>query len=84
MGHTVQADEDGTVYHHHRTGDTMQTIKVVPCECSDPGCPCMGKCTLYGNTTLYRVDMIDKTGTPMCDRCADDALDSGVFTIDNN
>jgi hypothetical protein len=29
--------------------------------------------------TLYRVDMEDETGTPMCESCGGDALDSGVF-----
>jgi hypothetical protein len=53
------------------------------CECSDPGCPghkgsrhC-GKAAL---TTVYRSDMDDETGTDMCHVCAEDALDSGVFT----
>jgi predicted Zn-ribbon and HTH transcriptional regulator len=52
------------------------------CQCADKECPehkgsskCMGKAV----TTLYRVDMEDKTGTPMCRGCADDAMESGMF-----
>ncbi len=51
------------------------------CGCADPGCPwCKGRCTRKAATTLYRVDMEDATGTPMCSRCAADAMESGVFT----
>ena len=50
------------------------------CECSDPGCPeCKGDCNRRALSTVYRVDMKDETGTPMCNRCAEDAMDSGVF-----
>lgn len=52
------------------------------CECTDPGCPVhKGKsdCRNYARTIVYRVDMNDETGTAMCNRCADDAMDSGVF-----
>jgi hypothetical protein len=52
------------------------------CECSDPGCPCCkGKCRHEATETVFRVDMEDWTGTDMCGGCADDALDSGVFTL---
>ena len=51
------------------------------CECSDPGCPCCGgSCRKAMVTTVYRVDMDDDTGTGMCERCCEDALESGVFT----
>lgn len=51
------------------------------CECADPGCPvCHGHCDQDSATTLYRVDMEDVTGTPMCAGCAEDAMKSGVFT----
>ena len=50
------------------------------CECADPGCPaCRGKCKHRATNIAFRVDMEDRTGTPMCSACASDALDSGVF-----
>jgi hypothetical protein len=53
------------------------------CECSDPGCPCChGNCHNEAQTTVYRIDMEDQTGTDMCDECADDCLESGAFTTD--
>jgi hypothetical protein len=55
------------------------------CECSDPGCQhCYGKCKAQATTTLFRIDMSDETGTPMCDGCCEDAMDSGVFTTQAN
>lgn len=53
------------------------------CMCADKGCPehpGRDECVLVATTTLFRVDMEDETGTPMCDPCADDALGSGLFT----
>lgn len=50
------------------------------CECADPGCSCGGQCIQEGIIVLYRVDMEDLTGVRFCCKCADDALDSGVFT----
>ncbi len=55
------------------------------CECADPGCPAhSGKsdCRNVANSLLYRVDMEDETGTALCDDCADDAFDSGLFTTE--
>lgn len=50
------------------------------CECSDPGCPvCKGECKNTATQCLVRVDMEDQTGTLMCDGCADDAFESGLF-----
>jgi hypothetical protein len=50
------------------------------CECSDPGCPCChGHCERKATTVLCRSDMEDETGTAMCEGCAGDALESGVF-----
>lgn len=52
------------------------------CECTDPGCPIhpgKSECSFLAATTLYRVDMEDQTGTLMCERCADDAYEAGVF-----
>lgn len=52
----------------------------IKCECSDPGCPmCHGKCGHDADCIAFRSDMEDRTGTPMCDDCAEDALQSGVF-----
>jgi hypothetical protein len=54
-----------------------------PCECADPGCPAhknSSKCNGLATIILYRIDMNDATGTAMCDACADDALESGVFS----
>lgn len=66
------------------------------CECADPGCPAAGHviepCDLRGVTQriaccngktsrlLFRVDMQDLTGTLFCEGCAEDALESGLFT----
>lgn len=52
------------------------------CECHDKGCPAhqgADECNSTSRITLYRIDMEDHTGTPMCDYCADDAFESGVF-----
>lgn len=56
------------------------------CECADPQCPVRGchACIARNRaeTTLYRVDMEDHTGTRMCALCADDAMGSGLFRTD--
>ena len=53
------------------------------CECTDPGCICMAECVFLGKHILHRVDMEDVTGTYMCDQCADDAMESGLFTMED-
>lgn len=53
------------------------------CECSDPGCPVhkdASACVRRAVSTLYRVDMIDETGTKFCEECGSDAMDSGLFS----
>ncbi len=54
-----------------------------PCECSDPGCPVhrdVNECTERGTAIVRRIDMEDgSTRFVMCDGCAEDALNSGVF-----
>ncbi len=51
------------------------------CQCVDRGCPhCKGGCPDKATVIVYRSDMDDANGTPMCDDCANDAIDSGVFT----
>ncbi len=53
------------------------------CCCSDPGCPKhkgRSGCSYIATSIVYRIDMEDKTGTPMCSGCTEDALNSGVFT----
>ncbi len=56
------------------------------CECSDKGCPVhtnQPHCAYaYDLRALYRVDMEDRTGTLMCPLCADDAMESGLFTTE--
>lgn len=56
------------------------------CQCSDPGCPVHPKqsaCKHKATKILYRSDMDDRTGTPVCAGCADDMLESGVFYSKN-
>jgi hypothetical protein len=52
------------------------------CECVDTGCPAnhSNQCPNIATVTLWRVDMEDITGTRFCDECADDAMESGLFT----
>ncbi len=51
------------------------------CECCDPGCTaCGGKCRAPRDTTLYRIDQDDESGTNFCSLCASDALVCGMFT----
>lgn len=53
------------------------------CECSDPGCSANHgnkACNGLATSILYRVDMEDVTGTAMCESCASDAFESGLFT----
>lgn len=52
------------------------------CQCSDPLCPvCHGKCTTRATTVVQRIDMEDRTGTPVCEKCADDCMESGLFNL---
>lgn len=57
------------------------------CECADSGCPVhKGKreCTENPTCTVRRIDMDDgETRFAMCNGCAADALDSGVFDLDS-
>ena len=55
------------------------------CECFDSGCPVhphISTCGKKATVTVFRVDMEDNCGTIMCDECASDALNSGVFTTE--
>lgn len=54
------------------------------CECGDPGCPVhrCEPCTELGTVRVTRIDMHDD-GQHYCADCAADALDSGVFTADD-
>ena len=57
------------------------------CQCSDPGCPVhkgSENCENIATHVMYRIDMADETGTPMCDDCANDAFESGLFESDEN
>lgn len=65
---------------------SRQIAEQVTCECSDPGCPAhkgVSHCATQATDLLYRVDMQDETGTAMCDKCADDAFSSGLFTTED-
>ena len=60
-------------------------MKRLKCKCSDKGCPIHnGKAECYekSDLLLYRIDQVDEVGTAMCDGCADDAMESGVFDIE--
>ena len=61
-----------------------KTIRPRPdCECGDSGCPehkGMNFCRNVGRRTVRRIDMEDgETRFKMCEGCAADALESGVF-----
>ena len=59
----------------------MNHLDINFCECSDPGCPaCLGLCGKSAVMTLYRIDMQDLTGTDFCEDCANDAMESGLFS----
>ena len=50
------------------------------CKCRDRGCKsCFGNCRLRSVTTVFRIDMVDVGGTPMCEGCLDDAVQSKMF-----
>jgi len=56
---------------------------MIRCECSDKGCKAhegIPSCESVYTVALYRIDMQDETGTLFCDSCAEDAMDSGLFT----
>jgi len=59
------------------------TRAIPRCECADPGCPQHkgeSECKRVNHVeVLFRVDMDDRTGTRFCGRCADDAMESGLF-----
>jgi len=53
------------------------------CECSDTQCVAHAgtpACNGVAISVLYRVDMEDNSGTAFCEQCADDAMESGLFT----
>jgi len=52
------------------------------CECADPECvhhKGISDCKDTANTIMYRIDMDDTSGTLMCDDCANDATQGGLF-----
>ena len=57
------------------------------CLCADKECPvghmipggAVVVCPKEAMTRVYRIDMEDESGTPMCYGCAADAIESGVF-----
>jgi hypothetical protein len=56
--------------------------KEVLCECSDPLCPVhKGKeCANKAQMELIRIDFEGQPKCYFCKRCAEDALQSGVFS----
>ena len=38
------------------------------------------QCRNVASMTLFRIDMVDLTGTTFCEDCGCDALESGLFT----
>lgn len=74
-------DPESTALAHHIRQNTH--LPVERCQCGDPGCPMhddQGGCNRVATDRLYRTDMDDETGTPMCEGCADDAFESGLFS----
>jgi hypothetical protein len=56
------------------------------CQCTDPGCPVHKSnpiCWETADARVYRIDTEDHSGTWMCEGCASDAMDSGVFTTED-
>lgn len=63
----------------------MQKSQV--CQCVDSGCLVhqgVPVCFKKSACVLYRVDMTDYTGTPMCPKCANDAYESGLYSDSPN
>ena len=57
------------------------------CQCMDPGCPAhknVSNCKRGAIHTVYRIDMADRTGTMLCDDCAANCFDSGLFSDEPN
>ena len=53
------------------------------CECSDSGCPVhegAGECPKRAKVVLRRIDFVGEPHCHFCRECADDALESGVFS----
>lgn len=54
----------------------------VGCDCCDPGCPVHpgeSSCNRLARVVLRRVDFDDQPECNFCQRCAEDAMESGVF-----
>lgn len=57
------------------------------CECVDSACPAhrgIARCIKPANATLIRSDMAGNPIVRMCDACVEDALASGVFSVDED
>jgi hypothetical protein len=57
---------------------------MILCECTDSGCPIhkgIAECHVQADVTLFRVDMDMEDDTPVivCNGCAEDMVDSGLF-----
>jgi hypothetical protein len=55
------------------------------CECADPNCPFHrgeSECSKPVELQLFRSDMQDESGTLFCADCGTDALNSGLFSTE--
>ena len=54
------------------------------CQDADPACPVhpgISHCPDDARVVMYRIDMEDRTGTPVCGACANDMQESGLFRL---
>lgn len=54
------------------------------CQCTDHQCPAhesVAFCINEAEVVMVRCDSEDETGIPMCEHCAEDAIESEIFTI---
>ena len=61
------------------------SAEALECECADKKCPVhhsdRNQCGQPGIEVLHRIDCDDMCGVVFCEPCAQDAMDSGVFSI---
>lgn len=61
--------------------------KLGKCQCGDSDCrehKGSSTCENEAAHIMYRIDMEDRNGTPMCEECASDAFESGLFESDES
>lgn len=82
----------GTHYSHtagHTRAAHRKTAALVRgrCQCNDTQCLIHKPSDICANTAttiMYRVDMTDETGTAVCDGCAEDMANSGLFADEDH